>query len=399
MNSFSFAGLLTGISSVGFGLFVLLLSPNRQIAKLWFLFTLSVAGWGFGALWIGYTKSAAEGLLAWRLSYALGVIWIAPLFYHFVCIFLELNRNRSIVLQYLITIGFLLTIPTPLFFIRARWVFNSFYYGLSGTLYPLYFSWWIGLVLYSHMQLIWTYKMVSPRKKIQIKYFIFAMTTAYGGGSLAYLPNFGIDVYPWGTFAIVLYPVINSIAIVKHRLMDINLIIRKTLTYSIVMASLTAMYLAIVAVCARISTGFAGNQTAYSSAIAAVLITLIFQPLRKRVQRFIDSKFFRQYVDREEKLYELSREVITHTTPEAMGVALQQVLMETFHPKMGALFVRSKDGAGFTPVAQWELNMNHLNDDNPLARYFLDHPQPFLQDLTDIPGASRDTRSSSLRRP
>jgi len=40
----------------------------------------------------------------------------------------------------------------------------------------------------------------------------------------------------------------------------------------------------------------------------------MFSSIEKAIQAFVDAKFFRQYVDREEKLYELSREVITHTT-------------------------------------------------------------------------------------
>jgi signal transduction histidine kinase len=228
MTPFGLSGLLTGITSVSFGVFVLLMSANRKIGRIWFLFTLAVGCWGFGGMWVGWTKTATEGLLAWRLAYALGVIWIAPLFYHFVCTFLELRRNRSIILHYLITLSFLSTIPTTLFFSRARWVFNSLYYGLGGVLYPFYFAWWIGLVLYSHYELIRIYKGVSPSKKNQIKYFFLATAVGYTGGSLAYLPNFGVDVYPWGNFAIVLYPLIMSIAIARYRLMDIDLLARNT---------------------------------------------------------------------------------------------------------------------------------------------------------------------------
>lgn len=328
MTPFSFAGLLTGISSVGFGLFVLLMSQNRKIGRIWFLFTLSVAGWGFGALWIGYTKSAAEGLLAWRIAYALGVIWIAPFFYHFVCIFLELRRNRSIFLHYLIATGFLLTVPTSLFFCRARWVFDSFYYGLSGKLYPFYFAWWIGLVLYSHFELIRTYKMVSPKKKIQIKYFIFAVAAAYGGGCLAYLPNFGIDVYPWGTFAIILYPVINSIAIVKHNLMDIELLARKTLIYSVVSGILTAIYFGILALVARLFESWTGYQTLISSVIAFCIINVMFSPLRNRVQAFVDRHFFRGWTDRE-TVREVAAGFSHELKSPLSGLSMQAQLMLT----------------------------------------------------------------------
>ena len=80
MTPFGVAGLLTGIASVSFGLFVLSMSPNRKLGRIWFLLSLAVGVWGFGGMWISGTKTATEGLLAWRLAYAFGVVWIAPLF-------------------------------------------------------------------------------------------------------------------------------------------------------------------------------------------------------------------------------------------------------------------------------------------------------------------------------
>src|SRR5215472_2021692 len=184
MTPFGLSGLLSGIVSVSFGLFVLAMSANRKIGRIWFLFTLAVGIWGFGGTWISWAKTATEGFLAWRLAYAFGVVWIAPIFYHFVCAFLDLRRNRSIVLHYFITLVFFLTIPTSLFFSRVRWAFQSLYYPFGGALYPVFVAWWIALVLFSHYELIRAYHTASPGRKNQIKYFFLATAIAYSGGSI-----------------------------------------------------------------------------------------------------------------------------------------------------------------------------------------------------------------------
>src|SRR2546428_3222702 len=67
--------------------------------------------------------------------------------------------------------------------------------------------------------------------KTHIKYFFIASAIGYSGGTLDYLPIFGIDLYPYGNFAIVLYPIIMTYAIVRHRLMDITVVMEKGLTY------------------------------------------------------------------------------------------------------------------------------------------------------------------------
>src|ERR1700751_1373481 len=104
MTPFCLSSLLTGITSVSFGLFVLSMSANRKIGRIWFLFTLAVGLWGFGGMWISWTKTAPEALLAWRLAFAFGVVWLAPVFYHFVCTFLNLQRTRSIAFHYCVTL-------------------------------------------------------------------------------------------------------------------------------------------------------------------------------------------------------------------------------------------------------------------------------------------------------
>jgi two-component system NtrC family sensor kinase len=180
---------------------------------------------------------------------------------------------------------------------------------------------------------------------------------------------------------------------VKYRLLDVTVIIRKTLVYSVVTGTMMVMYLGVIALFARVFQGVTGTQTIFSSAVAAGLITLCFQPLRRKVEAFVDAKFFRQFVDREEKLYELSREVITHATPEAMAQALVHVLQETLHPKGGALYLKSRDGMGFVPTAAWgNQNKEHISDVNPLASYFVDHTQPFVQEIADDMGSPMDTR-------
>jgi hypothetical protein len=182
--------------------------------------------WGFGSAWIGATTDARMGLFAWRVVYGLGVIWIAPLFYHFVCVFLNVS-TRYCRLHYYVGAIFTLTLPTPLFFQESQWMFNSFYYAIGGKIYPLYFIWWMGIIVSSHWLLIRSFNSVDRRKAIQIKYFFVAIFTGFLGGSTCYLPNFGIKIYPWGNFSVFLYPLLMSYAMLKYQLMDVRVFLRR----------------------------------------------------------------------------------------------------------------------------------------------------------------------------
>src|SRR5262245_3728431 len=132
LTPYAFSGFLAGVSSLIFGVFVYLKSPNRKLGKIWFLFAFSVAVYGFGGLWMGSVQNMSKALLAWRVDYGFGVVWIAAFFYHFVCIFCEIERSRSILIHYLISLAFFFTVPTPFFFRGVWWAFDSFYYSEAG---------------------------------------------------------------------------------------------------------------------------------------------------------------------------------------------------------------------------------------------------------------------------
>ena len=92
-------------------------------------------------------------------------------------------------------------------------------------------------------------------------------------------------------------PITFTIAIVKYHLMDIDLLIRRSVVYSIVIFSLILLYIIIISL---ISSYILRIDTRIPSVIAAIIIALMFEPVRRRVQTYVDRKFFRvQYNFRE----------------------------------------------------------------------------------------------------
>lgn len=234
MTPFSISGILIAASSASLGSFVLWRGANRRVSRIWFAFSLSAAGWGVGSAWLGATRDTDIGLMVCRLSYAFGVLWIAPTFFHFVTVFLGKSRPRLTSLNYAIAFLFFCTLPTHYFFKEARLLFNEFAYGLAGVLFPFFFAWWMGLVIFSHFDLARSLKKVSPKQHNQILYFFIATAIGFTGGSLCYLANFGLNVYPWGNFSVPFYPIIMAYAILRFDLMDVRLFVRRVFVLSTV---------------------------------------------------------------------------------------------------------------------------------------------------------------------
>jgi len=340
MNLFALSGLSVGIVSLAMGLFVLSKGPAKRLNRVWCAFTLSVAVWGFGVLWIAMESDPYRALLAWRTAYAFGVIWIPVSFYHFVLIFCEKARGRLLPLHYLMAgIFSLLALFTPLIHADVRYVFSSFYYGQPGFLFPVYFTWWVGLVFYDHYHVLQRYWKVSGIRRQQCKYILIAFISAFGTGSLAYLPQFGIDVYPaYGTFGIMFYPIIVTYAIVAYRALDIATVLHKTALWltlsSLIVFPATGLYL----------LGEKGLEGASPVARAAAVgvMTLLLIPYVRIVQSRLDHLFQRRQYDMQKILRQLLRDTAMLGQPACSIQKMIQTVQENLYVSKVTLMLWNK---------------------------------------------------------
>jgi hypothetical protein len=135
-------------------------------------------------------------------------------------------------------------------------------------------------------------------------------------------------------------PVTAGIAILRYRLYEIDLLINRTLVYG----SLTVMLVAVYAGSIVILQGFLRALTGQESQLAIVASTLavaaLFTPLRRRVQSFIDRRFYRRKYDAAKTLESFSAKLRDETNLEALNRELVGVVRETMQPAHVTLWLR-----------------------------------------------------------
>lgn len=222
---FSISGLLILTTSVLMAIFMFF-QNKRRLNIMWGIFCISVVFWGLGSFRIGNVSEPEQALWWWKFAYV-GVILIPILFTHFVYIFLGISRRWSIYLLYALGAFYLLANLFTDFFIRdVRYVFNEFYYLTPTLLYTTFVVFmFLGLVIYTHTLLFRAYLKSHGEEKRRIQYFFLATLIGYTGGSFSFLPVYNIDFYPFLNLAVALYPIIMGYAIVRHRLMDIKVVL------------------------------------------------------------------------------------------------------------------------------------------------------------------------------
>ena len=129
----------------------------------------------------------------------------------------------------------------------------------------------------------------------------------------------------------------------RYRLYDIDRIINRTLVYGILTGSLALVYLGGVTATQTIFQAFTGQEELPQLVIVAstLLIAALFNPLRRRIQSFIDRRFYRRKYDARRTLETFSATLRDETDLEALNDELVGVVRETMQPAHVSLWLRS----------------------------------------------------------
>ena len=139
-------------------------------------------------------------------------------------------------------------------------------------------------------------------------------------------------------------PLFTGIAIVRYRLYDIDIIINRTLVYGSLTATLIALYFGGIVVLQRVFVLLTGQQSTLAVVASTLLIAALFTPLRRRIQSFIDRRFYRRKYDAEKTLETFSLKLRDETDLEALNSELVGVVRETMQPAHVSLWLRSDAG-------------------------------------------------------
>ena len=191
------------------------------------------------------------------------------------------------------------------------------------------------------------YRRAAAVERQQIKWLLFAcglFAAIYVSGSFRTEEynrfNEVVDALLF-LLAMPMIPVAIGIAILRYRLWDIDVIIRKTLVYGALTATLALVFFGGVTLLQQVVGRLTGTE---GSPVAIVLSTLaiaaLFAPLRRRIQDFIDRRFYRRKYNAEQALEEFAATARNETDLEALTGKLVEVVSQTMQPEQVSLWVK-----------------------------------------------------------
>jgi hypothetical protein len=149
----------------------------------------------------------------------------------------------------------------------------------------------------------------------------------------------------WASYLLVIVgglggPIAIGIAILRYRLYEIATLINRTLVYGTLTAALVALYFGGIVVLQRIFVLLTGQQSTLAVVASTLLIAALFNPLRRRIQSFIDRRFYRRKYDARKTLEAFSAKLRDETDLEALNAELIGVVRETMQPTHISLWQR-----------------------------------------------------------
>ncbi|HSN73824.1 MAG TPA: hypothetical protein VL334_01890 [Anaerolineae bacterium] len=203
--------------------------------------------------------------------------------------------------------------------------FNMPNWGQSQYIWPVLFNFLIILIC----QIIRFRRVSTVSERQQTKWFLYGfgivvalipVSAVLDGLKISGYLKDATDYLLWMPFYVGL-----AIAVLRYRLFDIDVIIRKTLLYSVLTALLALVYFGSVVLLQVMFSRVAGvQQSTLAVVISTLVIAALFTPLRRRIQDWIDRRFYRKKYDAQQVLAELVRVVDETLQPEHVSVWLRE---------------------------------------------------------------------------
>jgi hypothetical protein len=201
---------------------------------------------------------------------------------------------------------------------------------------------------------VYRYMWVStPSQRRQTKWVVFGLAVAFGGlitvllsANLLWPVEEGTITFSLLALWVVVYvfmlviPLSIGVAILRSGLWDIDMVINRALVYGSLTATLVALYFGGILLLQRLFVGLTGGRSTLAVVVSTLVIAALFNPLRRRIQGFIDRRFYRRKYDARKTLESFSAKLRDETDLDALSDDLVGVVRETMQPAHVSLWLR-----------------------------------------------------------
>ena len=345
-TSYIISCALTGALSFLLGIFVYFKNKTSNVNKVAMFLNFGVALWCWSLFGRELSFEKTTALFFIRLSYV-GVISIPVIFLHFVASNLKQVNYKLILPAYALGLIFQIFNFTPLFIKDAGPILSFRYYGIPGIVYPFFVISFAGIIVYSHYILIKYFKKSEGQTRNQIRYLLFATVIGFVGGGTGFLPNFGIEIFPFGFYLFSVYVVLVSYAITKHRLMDINVVFKKGTTYVLLLLLLFVPSFLLIFIIQKLFLGEINYLFSVIVFCILFMVAIFFNRIKPGTERAVEQFLFKDRYNYRDTLGKFSKAMVSILNLESLSKRIIETITQTMRVEKASLYVLYEERGGY----------------------------------------------------
>ncbi len=365
--------------ALGFSLAGLVLTKNlKSLVHQTFALLLIFGGlWDFAIFGMRASPDLSHAFV-WEKAVLIVLSITAIILYRFSFAHRNIRLSKiPSVLIYLFPVSVIILIPTGL--VVSGMQLKP--YGYAPIPGPLFSPVALGFYLFAILaltNLVKSYKTsTSYDERNRNTYIIIGLSCSLIGGIADILPLFGLLPYPGAIIGNIIFAVLASVAMLRYHLLDIHIVVRKSIAYLLTSAAVAIPYAGIVFLFANILKTQEISPWIYLALL--IILASLLQPLWSRVQRLVDRWFYRERYDYLRTLQQFSQETKDITNLGYLADSLIKLVSQAMQTTNSYLMLRDPKKKHFAVVSSYSGLAKHsqftLGANSVLIRWLSQHDE------------------------
>jgi two-component system NtrC family sensor kinase len=355
MTFYSIPPLLTLICFVSLAALVIFRGPRTQTNFL-FLTICILGSFLYSYILFAFNSSSKAAVLRFSRLDHFFIVYLFPVYIHFFHAYLNIPGRKWLIRSaYVYAFILMCFTPTP-FYVASMQKYYFGYFARGGIIYPFF---GLACLLATLYVLALIYQAIRRETdgshKNRLKYLFAGFGVMGLMNGLDFFTVSGYPLYPPGNLSFIPLLVF-AFGLLKHDLLDMGILIRKSLIYSLLTAFLTCLYAMIILLANAVFKDVRFSNSIYISILFFLLIAFVFGPLKTMIQEFVDRIFYKKKYDYQRILKHASQMIVSVLDYNAIGKLLTDTVVDTMLVTNCTVFTANTSGRQFIKVSE---NLNH----------------------------------------
>ena len=383
MNLYSIPPFLTLCCFIALAVLTVFRGRKTQTNLLFFIICLLGSFLYIDILLAFNLKSAETALLISRIDHFF-LVYLLPVYLHFFHAYLGVSKRKWLIqAAYAYAFVLMCLTQTPLYITSMQQHFFG-YYAKAGRLFFLFDAASLFVTVYALILILQAIRHAKNNaRKNSLKYVFAGFGTMGLINALSVLPLHGYSIYPPGNFSFIPLAIF-AVGLFRHDLLDMGILVKKSLVYSLLTACLTCIYALIIIAADKFFKEFKFSDSIYFPILLLLVIALVFGPLKSKIQTVVDRLFYKGKYDYQKTIKHVSRMIVSMLDYNEITQLLTETIINTMKVEYCALFLGDASDSNFRNLAtrgncNLPTDSESLLKESHLVNHMAVHRQPVLK--------------------